>query len=122
MRFLPAPTARARRRAAIVTTLTLAGVLATVAPASASVPEGWDTTESVSGLDFLLVLLVLPLIATLVIGVLAYLSASRPARYSSAVELLGQQQGQAWLGGPQKGVEAATGSSAEETGGASARW
>lgn len=122
MRLRPVAAARACRRAATVTTLTLAATAIAVAPASASVPEGWDTTESVSGLDFLLMLVILPGLLVLVIGVLAYLSASRPARYSSAVELLQQGQGQAWLGGPQKGVEAATGSSAEETGGASARW
>lgn len=119
MRFLPAPAARAWRRAGVVTALTLTGVLATVAPASASVPEGWDTAESVSGLQFLLVLLVFPLVAFLVIWVLAHLAASRPPRYAKAVEL---HQGQTWMGGPQKGVQAATGTSAEETGGASARW
>lgn len=99
--------------------LTAAVTSAALAPASASVPEGWDTTESVSGLQFLLVLLVLPAVAFAVIWVLAHLAASRPPRYSSAVEL---HRGQTWLGGPQKGVEAATGTSAEETGGASARW
>lgn len=119
MRFLPAPAARAWRRAGVVTLLTLAGLVATVAPASASVPETWDTTESVTGLQFLLVLFVLPLAAFVVIWVLAHLSASRPPRYAKAVEL---HRGQTWMGGPQKGVDAATGTSAEETGGASARW
>lgn len=119
----PVPSVRASRRILGVTGLTTALLIAGALPAAA-VPEGWETPPPVSGLQFLLVLLVLPAAAFGVIALLSYLSASRTPQYSTEVEL--HQGGQAWLGGPGRGVDAVGRDGADEagstTGGAGARW
>lgn len=98
------------------------------APALADTPESWSDEPSVSGLEFLLVLFLIPLGIALVVGVLAAI----PSMLSSSDDY---EPGQAWrgdslwFGGPRKGLEASNdlnekqlAQSSEETGGASARW
>lgn len=97
-------------------------------PALADTPESWSDEASVSGLEFLLVLFLIPLGLALVVGVLAAI----PSMLSSSDDY---EPGQAWrgdslwFGGPRKGLEASTtlnekelAESHEQTGGASARW
>ncbi len=80
-------------------------VLAVPAVASADTPESWTTPPPVSGLDFLLMLLIFPLGLALIITVLTVLP--------SIVRDKGYKPGQSWrseaewFGGPAKGVSAA---------------
>ncbi|HET7684774.1 MAG TPA: hypothetical protein VFK34_14025 [Marmoricola sp.] len=116
------PTRTARRLLTVVSA-TLVVVLAPVA-AQAAVPDAWDDPPKVSGLDFLLVLFLIPLGIALVISVLAALP--------SMIGDKGYEPGQSWrsqpewFGGPRQGVEATDGTDARalegEQGGTSARW
>ena len=120
---------RARRpllALAVAAWLVLAGALLT--PAAAAEPESWDTAADVSALEFLMVLLIIPLGLAAGIALLTVLpSMARGNR--------GYQPGQAWrgdsewFGGPTKGVESADAVTPEQiearskgTGGTSARW
>lgn len=124
-----APVSRAARvrRLGVVTGLTSLLVLGVWAPAVADVPVGWEEAEPVSGLQFLLVLLILPLAAFAVIALLSWYSASRAPAYA---EEESSWRNPEWFGGPTRGVGAAS-ERAElpageadpvESGGASARW
>ena len=110
---------------ALTTALVLAGGLLDVA--GADTPQGWSKAPSVSGFDFVLVLVLLPLGLAAIISFLAILP--------SLAGDHGYQPGQAWrgestwIGGPRKGVEAADEVSPEQlrssesgTGGTSGRW
>lgn len=115
------------RRLGIVTGLTAMLVLGTLAPAMADVPVGWEEAEPVSGLQFLMVLLILPAVAFAVVALLSWLSASRAPAYAESENAWRNPE---WFGGPTKGVGAASaraelpaGEPAHvESGGASARW
>lgn len=93
------------RRAVLAVSAAVVAVVALPAVASADTPEKWDQAPHVSGLDFLLVLVLIPLGLGLVIALLASLP--------SLIHDRGYEPGQAWraepewFGGPGKGVEAA---------------
>lgn len=82
-----------------------AAVLAAPMAAYADTPQDWPDAPHVSGLDFLLVLFLIPAGIAVVISVLAALP--------SMIGNKGYEPGQAWrsepewFGGPRKGVEAA---------------
>lgn len=93
------------RRAALSVSAALAAVVATPAIASADAPEAWENAPDVSGLEFLVVLVLIPVGLSLVIALLAALP--------SLISHRGYEPGQSWraeaewFGGPRKGVEAA---------------
>lgn len=116
---------RAVRRSLRALALAPAVLLSSVAaPALAAPPETWPDAEPVGAVDFLLVLLVIPLGIALVIALLATLPAM--ARSGRAGERSRHTENQ-WFGGPKDGAEAAKAESAAETGerergGSSAQW
>lgn len=93
------------RRAALSVSAALAAVVATPAIAAADTPEAWENAPDVSGLEFLVVLVLIPVGLSLVIALLAALP--------SLIGDRGYEPGQSWraeaewFGGPRKGVEAA---------------
>lgn len=98
-------------------------VLAAPAVAFADTPAAWDDPPKVSGLDFLLVLFLIPLGVAAVIAVLAALpSILRDKGYEPGQSWRSEPE---WFGGPRRGVEAddAEAPALEgEQGGTSARW
>lgn len=113
----------------VLTLLVSAGLLlgALAGPAAADTPKAWENAPHVSPLQFLLVLLIIPLCAACVITLLVLLP--------SLIRNRGYEPGQAWrgetewFGGPTKGVEAADSVSPQEietntseSGGTSGRW
>jgi hypothetical protein len=115
--------ARVVRRSLRALALTPAVALPLVsAPAFAAPPEAWPTADSVSGLEFLLVLLIIPLGLAVVISVLATVPSLVGGNKRGSVETWREEK--EWFGGPKDGVEATE--KAEpgegERGGASARW
>ncbi|WP_457110149.1 hypothetical protein [Marmoricola sp. URHA0025 HA25] len=92
------------RRAVLTATTVLVSIVALPAVASADTPAAWDKAPHVSGLDYLLVLVLIPGGVALVIAFLA----SLPSMISDR----GYEPGQSWraqpewFGGPRKGVEA----------------
>ena len=111
--------------AATTSAMLLAG--AALVPASADTPANWETPPAVSGLDFLLVLILIPLGAAAVIALLTVLpSLAKDRAYEPGQAWRGQTE---WFGGPTKGVSATEGVAPEqieagsrESGGTSARW
>jgi hypothetical protein len=93
------------RRAALAVVTALVSIVTLPAVASADTPATWEKAKDVSGLDYLLVLVLIPAGLALVISLLA----SLPSMISDR----GYEPGQSWraqpewFGGPQKGVEAA---------------
>ncbi|RNM13747.1 hypothetical protein [Nocardioides pocheonensis] len=100
-----APSRMLLRRAALVLSTAAVVVVALPALASADTPAAWQQDPHVSGLDFLLVLVLIPVGLALVISLLATLP--------SMIRDRGYEPGQSWraeaewFGGPRKGVEAA---------------
>jgi hypothetical protein len=97
------------------------------APALAAPPEAWPDAETVGALDFLLVLVALPLALFVVIAVLAYVpSMARGEKYTPGLAWRNENE---WFGGPKDGLEAtdktdraALEGTETDRGGASARW
>lgn len=97
------------------------------APAFAVPPEQWPETEPVSMLDFLMVLVLIPLVLTVVIALLTYVPAFvKGDRYTPGRSWRSENE---WFGGPQAGLDAADRTdpkqiedSKVDRGGASARW
>ena len=93
------------RRAVLALAASLVAVVALPAVASADTPAAWEKAPHVSGLEFLLVLVLIPLGIALVITVLTVLP--------SMIHDRGYEPGQSWraeaewFGGPRKGVDAA---------------
>lgn len=93
------------RRAVLAVLAALVAVVGLPAVASADTPAAWADDPHVSGLDFLLVLVLIPIGLALVISLLAALP--------SMIRDRGYEPGQSWraeaewFGGPRKGVEAA---------------
>lgn len=93
------------RRAVLAVATAVAAVVATPAIATADTPEAWENAPDVSGLEFLVVLVLIPVGLSLVIALLAALP--------SLIGDRGYEPGQSWraeaewFGGPRKGVEAA---------------
>jgi hypothetical protein len=115
------------RRALLALAASLAAVVALPAVAMADTPAAWDKAPHVSGLEFLLVLVLIPLGIGLVISVLTVLP--------SLIHDRGYEPGQSWraeaewFGGPRKGVDAAEDLSPKEIeaaesgrGGTSGEW
>ena len=105
----------------------LVSVVALPAVASADTPAAWDKAPHVSGLDYLLVLVLIPGGLALVIAFLASLP--------SMINDRGYEPGQSWrsqpewFGGPRKGVDAADDLAPEQIeaaasgrGGTSGKW
>ena len=100
---------------------------ALLVPASADTPADWETAPTVSPLEFLLVLLILPIAAAGLITLLVTLPSMASHR--------GYEPGQSWhaenewFGGPTKGVRTADDvtpeqieASSKDSGGTSGRW
>jgi hypothetical protein len=115
------------RRVVLAVVTAVVAVVALPAVASADTPAAWDQAPDVSGLQFLVVLLLIPAGLALVISLLAVLP--------SIIKDTGYAPGQSWraeaewVGGPQKGVEAAEDLSPQQLeaaengrGGTSAQW
>jgi len=100
-----APSRKHLRRAALAVSTAAAVVVALPGLASADTPAAWQDDPHVSGLDFLLVLLLIPVGLALLISLLAALP--------SMIRDRGYEPGQSWraeaewFGGPRKGVDAA---------------
>lgn len=93
------------RRAVLALPAALVAVVGLPALAVADTPAAWTDDPHVSGLDFLLVLVLIPVGLALVISLFAALP--------SMIRDRGYEPGQSWraepewFGGPRKGVEAA---------------
>lgn len=125
---MPEPSPRVVRRVLRTLAITPAVLLPlAAAPALAAPPEAWPDAAPTSGLDFLLVLLVIPLGLALVISLLAMVpSMVRGERYTPGLAWRNENE---WFGGPKDGLEAtdktdpqALEAAERERGGASARW
>lgn len=98
-----------------------AASLVLAAPASAEVPEGWDSPAPIDGLEALLLLGGVPLLLFVVIGFLVYApSIIRGERIAPGQPVTENQ----WLGGPRRnaGELAAPDNDDSQAGGASGRW
>ena len=104
-----------------------AAVVALPGVASADTPAAWDDAPHVSGLEFLMIVVLIPVGLALVISLLAALP--------SMIHDRGYEPGQSWraeaewFGGPRKGVEAADDLSPQQIesaesgrGGTSGKW
>ena len=114
--------ARRSLRALVLTPAVLLPLVS--APALAAPPQTWPDPEPVSALDYLLVLLIIPLGLVLLITLLAYLPAMvKGEKYTPGRSWRNENE---WFGGPKDGLEAADKVEAPATepdrGGASARW
>ena len=115
------------RRITLAVVTTLVAIVALPGVASADTPAAWKNAPDVSGLQFLVVLLLIPAGLALVISLLAVLpSIIKDSGYAPGRSWRAEAE---WFGGPQKGVEAASDLSpqllvAAETGrgGTSAQW
>jgi hypothetical protein len=93
------------RRAVVAVCAAAVAVIALPAVALADTPAAWEDEKHVSGLQFLLVLVLIPLGLALVISLLTVLP--------SMISDRGYEPGQSWrseaewFGGPRKGIEAA---------------
>ena len=123
----PTQSSNLLRRAVLAVSAALVVVVACPAIASADTPEAWENSPHVSGLEFLVVLVLIPVGLALVISLLVALP--------SMISDRGYEPGQSWraeaewFGGPRKGVEAATELSPQEIesaesgrGGTSGQW
>jgi hypothetical protein len=122
-----APSRKPLRRVLLTVSAALVAVVALPGIASADTPAAWDEAPHVSGLDFLLVLVLIPVGVGLVITLLTTLP--------SMIHDRGYEPGQSWraeaewFGGPRKGVDAADDLSPQEIeaaesgrGGTSGEW
>jgi len=114
---------RVTRALALVPVLLIAGAL----PASAAPPAQWPEAPSVSPLDFLLVLVLVPAGLALVIALLAALPSMLGGGSTYHPGLAWRHEAE-WFGGPRDGLEKADRSDPEaieasaERGGASGHW
>lgn len=120
-------TRRTLRRTVLVAVAALFSVLAAPVAAFADEPAAWANEPHVSGLQFLVVLVLIPASLFVVIALFAALP--------SMIKDKGYEPGQSWrsqpewFGGPSKGVEAADGVTPQqieaaeaEQGGTSGKW
>lgn len=100
---------------------------ALVTPAAADTPAAWEEAPAVSPLDFLLVLVFIPLGIAAVLALLTILPSLASDRgYEPGQSWRGEAE---WFGGPTQGVKAAAEvtpeqieSRSQDTGGTSASW
>lgn len=105
----------------LIVPVVVAGSVLLAAPALADVPEGWSDPDPVSAMDFLIVLIALPLGAVALVALLFYAPIlARGEKLSSRSAPVEDQ----WLGGPRGGRAELEESKApsKETGGASGSW
>ena len=114
------------RRAALAASAALAVVVALPAVASADTPAAWDDAPHVSGLQYLVLLVLIPLGLALVIALLASLPSMHHRGYEPGQAWRAEAE---WFGGPRKGVEAADDLSPQQIesaesgrGGTSGKW
>jgi hypothetical protein len=101
----PKPSRMLLRRAVLAFSTALVAVVALPAVASADTPAAWRDEPHVSGLEYLLVLVLIPVGLALVISLLASLPYMiRDRGYEPGQSWRAEAE---WFGGPQKGVEAA---------------
>ncbi|RYE78229.1 MAG: hypothetical protein EOO74_05640 [Myxococcales bacterium] len=107
--------ARAFVASAFVGSLTLAGA------AFADTPEAWADAPDHSGLDYLLVLVLIPLGIALVVSLLSVLpSLIKGEKYEPGDNWRGESE---WFGGPRQGIEARDHADVgSDKGGASGNW
>lgn len=121
MSDLNARVARRALRALVLTPVVL--VPAVAAPALAAPPSTWPDPEPVGALDYLMVLLIIPLGLALLITLLAYVpSMVKGEKYTPGRAWRNENE---WFGGPKDGLEATDTTEVPadaERGGASARW
>jgi hypothetical protein len=114
---------RVTRALALVPVLLLGSAL----PASAAAPADWPEAPSVSVLEFLLVILLIPTGLALVIALLAAIPSMRGGGSTYQPGLAWRHEAE-WFGGPRDGLEKADQSDREaveasgERGGASGHW
>ncbi|MEO7944314.1 MAG: hypothetical protein ABIR34_13015, partial [Marmoricola sp.] len=100
---------------------------ALVTPAAADTPQAWETAPDVSALDFLLVLVIIPLGIAAALTLLTILpSLAKDRGYEPGQSWRSEAE---WFGGPTKGVKSAAEvtpeqieSRSKDTGGTSAGW
>lgn len=122
-----APKTRPLRRAAVALSVGVFAAVLLPSVAFADTPAAWEDSPHVSGLQYLVVLLLIPAGLFVVISILAALP--------SMISDKGYEPGQSWrsepewFGGPRKGVEAADevttdqiAASESERGGTSGTW
>ncbi|WP_181310399.1 hypothetical protein [Nocardioides campestrisoli] len=105
----------------LIVPVAVMGSVLLASPALADVPENWTQPDSVSALQFLLILVGLPLGGVALITLLFYAPIlARGEKISSSSSPVEDQ----WLGGPRAGRGELEGSSSseKETGGASGTW
>ena len=115
----------ASRRVLRASTLAVGISLAALAsPAHAVPPDAWEDPDNGSMLEQLLILVGIPLLIIAVITLLTYLPSLTRKKSSQPSHAF--QERSEWMGGPRKGIDAADGSTAEESsssrGGASGSW
>jgi hypothetical protein len=114
---------RVTRALALVPVLLLGSAL----PASATTPSDWPEPPSVSVLEFLVVILLIPTGLALVIALLAAIPSMRGGGSTYQPGLAWRHEAE-WFGGPRDGLEKADKSDCEaieasgERGGASGHW
>jgi hypothetical protein len=95
----------------------------TALPAAANVPEGWSEPDPVSGVQFLLVLILLPIGLLLLVGLVFLAPGFARGEGFTGRDAHADDQ---WFGGPDRDARELTASSEEErpaiTGGAGGRW
>lgn len=121
----PTPVLRRLARGAVLAAVAASTALA--APASAAPPEQWEPAPEVSGMDMLLVLVLIPLGLFVVISLLAAIPSMIRGEGGYHPGLAWRHEPE-WFGGPRDGLEKADKSdpeaveSASGRGGASGHW
>ena len=112
------PIVRHVTRATVVTLGLVLGSLS--APAWAAAPTSWEPDPPVSTLHYLLIFFGIPLAIAAVLFLLVYLPSM--TRGHSTEPALAFHKESEWFGGPRKGLDESSQESADNTGGAGARW
>ena len=103
------------------TTVALGLVLGSLAaPAVAAPPSDWEETPNESALHYLMLFFGFPLAIGAVLFLLVYLPSMTKGRSSEPA--LAFHKDSEWFGGPRKGLDESSQESADNTGGAGARW
>jgi hypothetical protein len=90
------------------------------APAFAAAPTSWEPDPHVSALHYLLLFFGIPLAIGAVLFLLVYLPSM--IKGHSTEPALAFHKDSEWFGGPRKGLDESSQESADNTGGAGARW
>jgi hypothetical protein len=112
------PIVRHVTRATVVTLGLVLGSLST--PAFAAAPTSWEPDPDVSTLHYQLIFFGIPLAIGAVLFLLVYLPSMTKGH--STEPALAFHKDSEWFGGPRKGLDESSQESADNTGGAGARW